>query len=122
MHGRLSFLTMNARSIAKLNAIDCLQLEKFAHKPSVITEEVRNNYISVATGVTRRMDLSTLLEHFQLTNIVVEPAREDRVLDVMLRNRTRYYSVNVFYSTVHSDHKIIYAKPDMIVPCPSYQA
>ena len=81
---------MNARSIAKLNAIDCLRLEAFAHKPSVLTEEIRNNYISVVTGVTRRLDLSMLLEHFQITNIVVEPTREDRVLDVMLRNRIPY--------------------------------
>ena len=105
---------MKARSIAQLNSIDCLRLEAFAHKPSVITEEIRiyiRGYISVVTGVTKRLDLSTLFKDFLLTNIVLEQTREDRVLDVKLTNRTRYYSVNVFNSTVQSDHKPIYAKP-----------
>ena len=89
---------MKARSIAQINSIDCLRLEAFAHKPSVITEEIRINYISVVTGVTKRLDLSTLFKDFLLTNIVLEQTREDRVLDVKLTNRTNSLSQRIQFN------------------------
>ena len=80
----------------------------------IMTEEIRINYILVGTGDTNRLDLSTFVEDFQLTNVVVESTRGDRVFDVMLTNRPRYYSVDVVNSTVQSGHKTIYAKPTQL--------
>ena len=79
-----------------------------------LTEEIRNNYILVITGDANRLDLSTFTEKFQLTIFVREPTRGDRSLDVLLTNRPQYYSVEVFSSTVQTDHKAIFAKPTQL--------
>ena len=80
----------------------------------VVTEEIRINYILVITGEAIRLDLSIFTEEFQLTNIVREPTRGDGSLDLFLTNRPRYYSVEVFSSTVQTDHNAIFAKPTQL--------
>ena len=87
----------------------------------VITEEIRNNYILVITGDANRLDLSTFTEELQLTNIVREPTRGDRSLDVLLTKRPRYYSVEVFSLTVQTDHQSFFAKPTQLHIVPPFK-
>ena len=80
----------------------------------IMTKEIRNNYILVVTGDTNSLDLSTLVEDFQLPNLVDEPTRGDRVPGLIMTNRPRYYSVDLFNTILQGDFKAIYAKPTQL--------